>query len=279
VGRDLTATERAHVAIVHEHMAAVVAVSKDPAALPRLAALLADNFTWRTPSSDPGRGVLRSRDLYLAIVGNPTFVPEPERFVDLALKITATTAQDHRVAAEAESHSVRSDGTTYHNHYHQLWIFDDAGKISEYRIYDDSEHVAAVHCESNIKIVRRFLDHLSSGDLAAAASLTTDDLTWILRKGGASETVQDKQTAFALIGDTQRKTAPPLVTPLSDGITAQGERVAMEAEVRLAPAGYGAPQAEYGQFVFVLNQCKIQKIREYMCIEASYWLSGVRADG
>jgi ketosteroid isomerase-like protein len=279
VGRDLTAMEQARVAIVHEHMAAVVAVSKDPAALPRLAALLADNFTWRTPSSDPGRGALRSRDLYLAIVSNPAFIPEPEQFVDLELKITATTAQGHRVAGEAESHSVRRDGTIYDNRYHQLWIFDDASKISEYRIYDDSEHVAAVHCESNIKIVRGFLDHLSSGDIEAAASLTADDLTWILRTGGTSETIQDKRTAFALIGDPQRKTAPPRVTPLSDGITAQGERVAMEAEVHHELAGGGAPQVEYRQFVFILNQCKIQKIREYMCIGASHWFSGMRADG
>ena len=279
MGRDLTAVEQARVAIAHEHMAAVVAVSKDPAALPRLAALLADNFTWRTPSSDPRRGALRSRELYLAIVGNPAFVPEPERFVELELKITATTAQGHRVAGEAESYSVRRDGTIYHNRYHQLWIFDDASKISEYRIYDDSEHVAAVHCESNIKIVRGFLDHLSSGDIAAAASLTADDLTWILRTGGTNETIQDKRTAFALIGDTQRKTAPPLVTPLSDGITAQGERVAMEADVRLEPVGDGAPQVEYRQFVFILNQCKIQKIREYVNIGTSHWFSGMRADG
>ncbi|MDB5394798.1 MAG: hypothetical protein JWM91_2304 [Rhodospirillales bacterium] len=279
MGRDLTATEQRHVAVAHEHMAAVVAASKDPAATPRLAALLADDFTWQTPSSDPARGTLRNRDLYLAVVGNPAFVPEPERFVDLELKILATTAQGSRVAGEAQSYSVRRDGTIYHNHYHQLWVFDDAGKISEYRIYDDSEHVASVHGESNIKVVRDFLDYLSSGNAAAAAALAAEDLSWALRTSGAGERILDKNTAFALIADARGQAALSLIAPLPDGITTQGERVVVEAEARTDGGSGDIVQAEWRQFVFTMSQCRIQTIREYIYPEASHWFLSTPADG
>jgi len=255
MGERLTATEQAQIAAVHEHMAAVVAAAHDPAAVTRLAALLADNFTWRTPSSDPLRGVVRDRDLYLAVVGNPAFVPEPEQFVDLELKISGTTVQGNRVAGESESYTLRRDGTLYNNIYHQLWIFDDAGKIQEYRIYEDSEHVAAVHCESNVNVVRAFLDRLSSGDFAAAAALTKDDLAWTVRSDGSAERVFDKQAAFELIGGS----AGLSIAPRADGITAQGDRVVVEAETRASPAD--APQWQI--FSFEMDWCLIRAIREY----------------
>lgn len=261
MGRHLTASEEAHIAAVHEHMAAVVAVSKDPSALPRLAALLAGNFVWQTPSSDPARGVELSRDLYLAVVGNPLFVAEPERFVDLQLKILATTAQDDRVAGQAESYTARRDGTIYNNHYHQLWVFDAAGKIAEYRIYGDSEHFAALHAESNVKVVVAFLDCLSAGDSAAAAPLLADQLTWTLRTGGGEELTFEAQAARALIGGAHPERPRGVIAPVPDGITAQGNRVALEARVQNADEN---GRAEWRQFIFTLDQCRIQTIREYI---------------
>ena len=252
---DLSATAQAQIAAVHEHMAAVVAASHDPAAVQRLAALLADSFTWLTPSSDPSRGVVRDRELYLAVVGNPAFVPEPEQFVDLELKIKGTTVEGNRVAGESESYTLRRDGTLYNNLYHQLWIFDDAGKIQEYRIYEDSEHVAAVHCESNVKVVRAFLDHLSSGDMDAAAALTKDDLAWTVRTGGSAERAFDKKAAFALIGGN-----PGLsIAPRPDGVTAQGDRVIVEAETRAGPND----PPKWQVFAFEMDWCLIRAIREY----------------
>jgi ketosteroid isomerase-like protein len=255
MGERLTATEEAQIAVVHEHMAAVVAAAHDPTAVTRLAALLADNFTWRTPSSDPLRGVVRDRDLYLAVVGNPAFVPEPEQFVDLELKISGTTVQGNRVAGESESYTLRRDGTLYNNIYHQLWIFDDAGKIQEYRIYEDSEHVAAVHCKSNVKVVSAFLDRLSSGDVAAAAGLTKDNLAWTVRTDGSAERVFDKNSAFELIGGSPRLS----ITPCPGGITSQGDRVIVEAETRAGPKD----RAKWQIFAFELEWCLIRAIREY----------------
>jgi ketosteroid isomerase-like protein len=271
VGGQLTAIGQAQVAAVHEHMAAVVAASRDPAAVQRLAALLADNFTWRTPSSDPARGVVRNRELYLAVVGNPAFVPEPEQFVDLELKILGTTVEGNRVAGESESYTLRRDGTLYNNLYHQLWIFDDAGKIQEYRIYEDSEHVASVHCESNVKVVRAFLDLLSSGEIAAAAALTKDDLAWTVRPDGPAERVFDKKAAFALIGGGSGLRA----APRPDAITAQGDRVIVEAEIRTGPSD----TPKWRIFAFEMDWCLIRAIREYGQTGPDHWLAWAATDG
>jgi hypothetical protein len=53
----------------------------------------------------------------------------------------------------------------------------------------------------------------------------------------------------------------------------------VEAEARIDPAGDGAPQVEYRQFVFVLNQCRIQQIREYIYSRTSHWFTRTPADG
>lgn len=50
------------------------------------------------------------------------------------------TAEDDRVAAEAESHAVsKSTGRTYHNHYIWLMTFRE-GKIAQFREYQDTLH-------------------------------------------------------------------------------------------------------------------------------------------
>jgi ketosteroid isomerase-like protein len=271
MGERLTATEQAQVAAVYEHMAAVVAAAHDPAAVTRLAALLADNFTWLTPSSDPVRGVVRDRELYLAVVGNPAFVPEPEQFVDLELKILGTTVEGNRVAGESESYTLRRDGTLYNNLYHQLWIFDDAGKIQEYRIYEDSEHVASVHCESNVKVVRAFLDRLSAGEVVSAAALTKDDLAWTVLIDGDTERVFDKKATFALIGGGSGFS----IAPRPDGVTAQGNRVIVEAETRTRPND----TPKWQTFAFEMDWCLIRAVREYGQSGPDHWLAWAATDG
>jgi ketosteroid isomerase-like protein len=166
----LSERERSNLAAVHEHIAAANAAFSEPGQVHRVGALLAENFVWCTPSSDGARGVERSRQLYLDIIAQPTLPGSPDAFASLQLKLVATTAQGNRVAAECESYGVRNDGIVYHNYYHQLWLFDAAGKIAAYKIYDDSKHVADVQIEGNIKKVLEHLRQRTAG-AAGASSL------------------------------------------------------------------------------------------------------------
>jgi len=61
------------------------------------------------------------------------------------MKITAhsVTAQDDRVAVEAECYAELRDGTIYNNQYHFLFRIQD-GKIASVREYNNSLHAAQV---------------------------------------------------------------------------------------------------------------------------------------
>ncbi len=60
--------------------------------------------------------------------------------------IKAVTAEDDRVAVEAESDAVHVSGTPYHNYYHFLVRFSDDGRITEFKEYMDTELVTEVLC-------------------------------------------------------------------------------------------------------------------------------------
>ncbi len=53
------------------------------------------------------------------------------------------TAENDRVAVEAEGEADLANGKHYHNHYHHLFVVRD-GKIREAREYLDTKHVAEV---------------------------------------------------------------------------------------------------------------------------------------
>ena len=54
------------------------------------------------------------------------------------LTILSVTAQEDRVAIEAESHSRLVDGRPYENQYHVLLRFDANGKVVEFKEYLDT---------------------------------------------------------------------------------------------------------------------------------------------
>lgn len=60
--------------------------------------------------------------------------------------IKNVTAEEDRVAVEAESDAVHVSGAPYHNYYHFLVRFRDDGKITELKEYMDTELVTAVLC-------------------------------------------------------------------------------------------------------------------------------------
>jgi ketosteroid isomerase-like protein len=59
--------------------------------------------------------------------------------------IHAITAEDDRVAVEAESHARHVSGKPYNNHYHFLFRWRD-GQLVELKEYMDTEHVTDVIC-------------------------------------------------------------------------------------------------------------------------------------
>ena len=54
------------------------------------------------------------------------------------MTILSTTAEDDRVAIEAESHGRLVDGRSYENQYHFLLRFDADGKVVEFKEYLDT---------------------------------------------------------------------------------------------------------------------------------------------
>lgn len=66
--------------------------------------------------------------------------PKGIRFV-----VHCMTAEDDRVAVEAESFGEHISGKAYHNHYHFLFQLRD-GKIVQLKEYCDTEHITEVIC-------------------------------------------------------------------------------------------------------------------------------------
>jgi ketosteroid isomerase-like protein len=55
------------------------------------------------------------------------------------------TAEDDRVAVEAESHGVHVSGKVYHNYYHFLMLMR-AGKLVRLKEYMDTELITEILC-------------------------------------------------------------------------------------------------------------------------------------
>lgn len=75
----------------------------------------------------------------------------------LKFTIRTLTAEDNRVAVEAESNAEHVSGVYYNNHYHFLLSFDDQGRILELKEYMDTELVT--------KVVFGGKSHLTEHDL------------------------------------------------------------------------------------------------------------------
>ena len=69
-----------------------------------------------------------------------------EAFPDgIKFKIISMTAEDDRVAVEAESEGMHVSGVMYQNFYHFLFIFKD-GKVLLLKEYMDTEKVTDILC-------------------------------------------------------------------------------------------------------------------------------------
>ena len=63
----------------------------------------------------------------------------------ITFTIQAMTAEDDRVAVEAESFGRHISGADYNNHYHFLFRLRD-GKVVELKEYCDTEHITDILC-------------------------------------------------------------------------------------------------------------------------------------
>ena len=64
----------------------------------------------------------------------------------LAFTVKTLTAEDNRVAIEAESSGMHVSGKLYANKYHFLMRLRDDGKITEFKEYMDTEMVTDILC-------------------------------------------------------------------------------------------------------------------------------------
>jgi ketosteroid isomerase-like protein len=96
--------------------------------------LLTDDVSWWVP----GRGTVTKAEFKDMAAGFRAMLAGP-----FALNVLGITADGDRVAVEAESLGKLTNGKTYNNTYHFLFLFRD-GKIYQAKEYNDSAHAAAV---------------------------------------------------------------------------------------------------------------------------------------
>jgi len=115
--------------------------------------------------------------------------------------------------------------------------------------------------EESRKIVLGFLENMNSNPPAAFATLA-DSATWWLPGNFALSGTHSK-AEFAKIG---AQLAPKLETPIKltvKGVTAEGDRVAVEAE-SYAKMKSGKIYNNLYHFLFVVRDGKIQSVKEYL---------------
>jgi hypothetical protein len=107
-----------------------------------LMALYADSFTCWTAGSLPFSGTHPRAEVRAMIEGVTSVFPQGWRFAARTL-----TAEEDRVAVEAECSGMHVGGRRYEQRYHFLFRIRD-GKIHEMREYFDTQHANEVLCSA-----------------------------------------------------------------------------------------------------------------------------------
>jgi len=92
--------------------------------------LTTDDIQWWVP----GRGLMSKADFFELAAGFQSQLKGP-----ITMTVKGVTAEGDRVAVEAESFGELTNGKTYNNTYHFLFVFRD-GKICLSKEYNDSAH-------------------------------------------------------------------------------------------------------------------------------------------
>ena len=259
-GAHLTKKEYRNVKTACEQMDAEMKAWKDPAeGRRRLTLIQADNFEYYVPTSDALRFKRQTREDYIRHVtefGRDSLVPGSY------LRILATTAQGNRVATEMVSDIRHTNGSSYRNVYHQLFQFDDSGKVRIYKIYMDSAALVRESRAQQRAVVMKFFEGITAAPPAEFSDLFSDQIRWIGERPGAANSEMDHSAVLKTIASLPTTFRQLRVTPDLDGITQQDNKIAVEAKSH----GIFANGTEYNNvyhFLFIVDGDKIKEIREY----------------
>jgi hypothetical protein len=122
---------------------------------------------------------------------------------------------------------------------------------------------------ANKKVVLDFLTAMDTGDGPSAMSALAEDATWtVVGHGLPVSGTMTKAELFELLGKEADVYDGPLrITPT--GTTAEGSRVAVEATAHGTVRRTGKSYNNTYHFLFVVDDGKIQQIREYM--DTHHW--------
>jgi ketosteroid isomerase-like protein len=116
--------------------------------------------------------------------------------------------------------------------------------------------------EDNKKIVRTFLQNLSAGKGEDALAAMSDEATWWVAGSFPLSGTKSKKEFAELLGGLGAA-LPEGLTVTPTGFTAEGDRVAVEAESYAKHANGKTYQNKY-HFLLEVRDGKIQAVREYM---------------
>lgn len=230
-GIDLTPQEVRNVKSACEQMAAAMAGWVSPEeGRRRLTAIQSEKFQWWIPSGDPHLQVVRDREAYIKLTNDFQF----RRYImpGSEVRIFATTAQDNRVATEMTSDIAERRGggvQGYTNRYHQLFEFDDAGKIVRYALYMDTQVPARDQQWTGQKIAENFVRALSVGGVMYMSTLLADDASWTTERVEPVAPIVSKANILSALQKLQNSIDSFWVTTSTDEITVEGNRVAIAA--------------------------------------------------
>ena len=248
-GKHLTGQVRRNVGTACEQVAATQAGWRNAEeAAKRLRAIEADDFQFLVVTTDALRFSIGSRDQYVNWV-----LSQRQEMAGATLKLLDTTAQDNRVAAEVELTAYQSDGSIVRRKWHQLFVFDEAGKIEILKSYAAADFAVEENKARNEAVVRRFLAGLSALPPADLPDLLTETIQWgKMDHAGVIKTLHGLPTAFRELK----------VTPNADGFITEGDRIAVSA-VSTGVWSSGEPYHNAYEFLFLMKDGRIDVIRTY----------------
>ena len=116
--------------------------------------------------------------------------------------------------------------------------------------------------EENKRIVLGLFENMSSGNGAAVMNALADSATWWVAGNFPLSGTKTKAQFGELVGNLGANIDGALrVTPT--GVTAEGDRVAVEAESHAKMKNGKTYQNKY-HFLFVVRDGKIQQVKEYL---------------
>ncbi len=119
--------------------------------------------------------------------------------------------------------------------------------------------------EANKQLVRAFLEHAYAGRVDAACALLSDDAIWWVLGDAAQLRVAGSRDAAGIerLLRGLNRLAPEGMRVMLHAITAEADRVAVEAEVQAALSTGKLLHNRY-HYLFHVRGGKVSEVREYM---------------